>query len=179
MEDDIPLVTSEEAVRIFGCFQALTRSIRNARAEYNVEPGKRISAVIVATKGNLKMELEKELKSLIALARLDPDKSSIVDFDSEEGRMAMSEKSVRLVVQDGVEAYLPLSGLIDPVKERKRLEKQQEKLGIEIMKLSSRLNSKGFVDKAPMSVVEKAREELAELEDQAKKVETSLEALPV
>jgi valyl-tRNA synthetase len=41
------------------------------------------------------------------------------------------------------------------------------------------LQSKGFVDKAPPAVVDKAKTELAELEDQAKKVESSLEALPV
>jgi valyl-tRNA synthetase len=82
------------------------------------------------------------------------------------------------VVQDGVEAYLPLSGLIDPEKERQRLEKQSEKLAKEIQKLSGRLQSKGFVDKAPPAVVDKARSELAELEDQAAKIETSLAALP-
>jgi valyl-tRNA synthetase len=177
MDDTTPLVTSDEAVNTFECFQALTRSIRNARAEYNVEPGKRISAVVVAS-GDLKSELEKELKSLVALAKLDPEQVSVVDRDSDEAKAAMSEKSVQLVVKDGVEAYLPLSGLIDPVKERKRLEKQQEKLGKEIQKLAGRLNGKGFVDKAPAAVVDKAKAELAELEDQAKKVETSLEALP-
>lgn len=178
MDDESPLVTSEEAVRTFECFQALTRSIRNARAEYNVEPGKRISAVVIAS-GSLKAELEKEIKSLVALAKLDPDQVSVLERDSDEATAAVAEKSVRLVVQDGVEAYLPLSTLIDPVKERKRLEKQQEKLAQEIQKLAGRLNSKGFVDKAPADVVDKARAELAELEDQAKKVETSLESLSV
>ncbi len=178
MDDHIPLVTSAEAVNTFGCFQALTRSIRNARAEYNVEPGKRISAIVVAS-GTMKTELEKEMKSLVALAKLDPDKVCVVERDSEEAKAAMADKAVQLVVQDGIEAYLPLSGLIDPEKERKRLEKQQEKLQKEIQKLAGRLNSNGFVDKAPVDVVEKAKAELAELEDQVRKVETSLESLPV
>ena len=55
--------------------------------------------------------------------------------------------------------------------------KQNEKLQKEILKLAGRLKSKGFVDKAPEAVVEKAKKELAELEDQASKVKTSLEAL--
>jgi len=46
MDDQTPLVTSDEAVSTFECFQAVTRSIRNARAEYNVEQGKRISAML-------------------------------------------------------------------------------------------------------------------------------------
>lgn len=176
MDDNSPLVTSEEAVSAFECFQALTRSIRNARAEYNVEQGKKISATIVAS-GALRDEIEKEMKSLVLLAKLDPEQVSIVEVGSEEAKEAASVKSVQLVVQDGVEAYLPLAGLIDPEKERKRLEKQATKLGKEIEKLAGRLNSKGFVDKAPPELVEKARNELKEMEDQASKIQASLDAL--
>jgi valyl-tRNA synthetase len=78
-------------------------------------------------------------------------------------------------VQDGVEAYL--YGMIDIEKERQRLEKQSTKLAKEIDKLAGRLNAKGFVDKAKPEVVDKARAELAELEDQASKVLSSLEGL--
>ena len=90
----------------------------------------------------------------------------------------MNEDTIQLVMQDGVEAFLPLSGLIDPEKERKRLTKQQEKLQVQIQKLSDRLQSKGFVDKASAVVVEKAKNELAELEAQASMVEKSLNGLP-
>lgn len=176
MDDNVPLVTSDIDVDQFECFQALTRSIRNARAEYNVEQGKRISAVVVAS-GDLLVELEKEMKSLVALAKLDPEQVAIYESGSDEAKKAAEVECVQLVVRDGVEAYLPLSGLIDPVKERQRLEKQKEKLQKEIQKLSGRLSSAGFVDKAPPEVVDKARAELAELEDQASKVDSSLDAL--
>lgn len=176
LNDDEPLVTNKSAVNQFESFQTLTRKIRNARAEYNVEQGKRISAVVVAD-GEMLQMIRKEAKSLVALARLDPDQLSIVEAGSEKAKTAMEEDSVQLVGQDGVEAYLPLSGLIDPVKERQRLERQDEKLSKEIQKLAGRLNSKGFVDKAPAVVVEKAQAELAELEDQASKVKASLKAL--
>lgn len=176
MDDESPLVTSDEDVNTFNCFQALTRSIRNARAEYNVEPGKKISATIVA-KGKLKEEIAKEIKSLVLLCKLDPSDVAIYEAGSEEAISAGAVDSVQLVVQDGVEAFLPLSGLIDPVKERKRLEKQSEKTQKEIQKLAGRLSSKGFVDKAPEAVVAKAKAELAELEDQAAKIKSSLDAL--
>ena len=176
MDDSDPLATSVDAVTTFECFQALTRSIRNARAEYNVEPGKRISAIVVAS-GNLRIELEKEMKSLVALAKLDPEQVAVYETGSYEARAAANVSSVPLVVQDGIEAYLPLSGLIDPIKEEKRLKKQQEKLAKEIQKLSGRLQSKGFADKAPPEVVDKAKAELKQLEDQAKKVQSSLDSL--
>lgn len=176
MDDENPLVTSDEAVDHFECFQALTRSIRNVRAEYGVEPGKRINAVVVAS-GKVREEIDKEIKSLVLLAKLDPEHVAVYETGSDEAKAATAEKSVQLVIQDGVEAYLPLSGLIDPEKERQRLEKQREKLVREIEKLAGRLKSKGFVDKAPEAVVAKAREELSELEDQAAKVGASLEGL--
>jgi valyl-tRNA synthetase len=176
MYDSIPLVTDSEAVLQFDCFQALTCSIRNARAEYNVEPGKRISAVVIAG-GVMKKEIEKEIKSLVALAKLDPEQVYVFESGSDEAKAASNEDSVQLVVQEGVVAYLPLSGLIDPEKERMRLAKQNERLTKEIQKLSGRLQSKGFVDKAPPNVVDKAKAELAELEDQAGKVQASLNAL--
>jgi valyl-tRNA synthetase len=174
--DDAALVASEEAVGQFECFQALTRSIRNARAEYNVEPGRRISAVVVA-RGDLRGVLEKELRSLVALAKLDPDQVRVVEAGTPEAAEATAVEAVQLVVQDGVEAYLPLSGLVDPEKERRRLEKQNEKLTKEIEKLAARLESSGFVDKAPPSVVDRARLELSELRDQASKVQASLASL--
>ncbi|KAL7528836.1 hypothetical protein ACHAWF_003922, partial [Thalassiosira exigua] len=175
--DDAPLAVDEDAVATFECFQALTRGIRNARAEYNVEPGRRIAATVVAP-GRIREAIESEVRSLCMLAKLDPDQVDIAEAGSDEAREAAAgDKAVRIVVQDGVEAYLPLSGLVDAEKERGRLEKRKAKLAKEIEKLGGRLKSKGFVDKAPPAVVEKVRAELAELEDQASKVQASLEAL--
>jgi len=175
MDDDSPLVKDDNAVATFECFQALTRSIRNARAEYNVEQGKKIGATIVAS-GHLKDAIEAEVKSLIMLAKLDPDQVSVLEGGGNEAKeVAANSDSVQLVVQDGVEAYL--YGMIDIEKERLRLEKQSTKLAKEIDKLAGRLNAKGFVDKAKPEVVDKARAELAELEDQASKVLSSLEGL--
>ncbi len=176
MDDDKPLVIDDDAISAFECFQTLTRSIRNARAEYNVEQGKKISATIVAS-GALKDLFEEELKSLVLLAKLDPSEVAVFESSSEEAKAAAAVDSVQLVVQDGVEAYLPLAGLIDPEKERQRLERQCNKLGKEIEKLASRLKSPGFVEKAPEHLVEKAKAELAELEDQASKIQASLDAL--
>jgi valyl-tRNA synthetase len=170
------LVKDKDAIATFECFQALTRSIRNARAEYNVEQGKKISATVVAS-GHLKDAIEAEIKSLVMLAKLDPDQVAVLDAGSDEAKEAAANDSVQLVVQDGVEAYLPLSGLVDVEKEKQRLQKQSAKLSKEIEKLAGRLQSKGFVDKARPDVVEKARAELAELEDQAFKVQSSLDAM--
>ena len=127
--------------------------------------------------GHLKEAIEAEIKSLVMLAKLDPDQTVVVEAGSDDAKAVAAADSAQLVVQEGVEAYLPLSGLVDTEKEKQRLEKQSTKLAKEIEKLAGRLKSNGFVDKAPPAVVDKARAELAELEDQASKVESSLKSM--
>jgi valyl-tRNA synthetase len=78
MDDDTPLLRDEDAVATFECFQALTHSIRNARAEYNVEKGKKIGATVVVS-GRLKDAIKAEMKSLVLLAKLDPDWVSVLE----------------------------------------------------------------------------------------------------
>ena len=183
-DDDNPPPVDRASVIMFESFQSLTRSIRNARAEYNVEPGKKISARIIVPPDNplCKQMMESELRGLVLLAKLDPEDVSVIVagtleadelIESEEGKTA-----VRLIAKDGMEAYLPLSGLIDPVKERERLDRRGNKLDKEIVKLKGRLGSKGFVDKAPVAVVDAVRDELKELEDQMGKIQEGLDALP-
>ncbi|KAK1741008.1 valine-tRNA ligase [Skeletonema marinoi] len=163
--DDTRLVQDKDAIASF-----------EVSRHSHVSSGKKIAATIVAP-GELKDMIETEINSLIMLAKLDPDQVSVVEAGSDEAKAAAAGDSAQLVVQEGVEAYLPMAGLVDIEKEKQRLEKQSAKLGKEIEKLAGRLQSKGFVDKAPPAVVDKAKAELAELEDQASKVDASLKAL--
>lgn len=52
-----------------------------------------------------------------------------------------------VVVQDGLEAYLPMAGLVDKEKERARLEKQAAKLTKDMEVLETRLGGSNFVEK--------------------------------
>lgn len=49
--------------------------------------------------------------------------------------------------QDGLEAYLPMAGLVDKDKERARLDKQAQKLEKDIEVLEKRLGGSNFVEK--------------------------------
>lgn len=50
-------------------------------------------------------------------------------------------------LQDGLEAYLPMAGLVDKEKERARLEKQAGKLTKDMEVLEKRLAGSNFVEK--------------------------------
>jgi len=159
----------DTAVGRFDAIQAVVRAVRNARAEYAVEPARRIPAFVVITgtcaDTGLQAALAEELALVSTLARLDADASSVA---SEPPVAAVADPGafVQLVVSEGVEVYLPLSGIVDPVKEIGRLTKQAAKLEKEAGGLAGRLQSPKFVDKAPAEVVEKSKRELSELEDQ-------------
>ena len=169
------LPVDEGAIAQFGSMQSLVRAIRNARAEYRVEPAKKIAATILAS-GPIGAELEAEADALAFLARVDPD--SLAFDGAAGGDAAEADSAVRLVVGEDLEALLPLAGMIDADKERKRLGKQQASLEGDIQKLEKRLASPGFAEKAKPEVVQKAKDELAESKEKLSGVLAALEKLP-
>eukprot|EP00897_Mesotaenium_endlicherianum_P000221 jgi/Mesen1/1019/ME000121S00095 len=124
------------AVARFEELQSLVRSVRNARAEYTVEPGKRIGAIVVAGPASLAF-IQEESAVLVALCKLDPLQLQIVDSSSTPGE---AEQAVHLVVAEGLEAYLPLAGMVDIAKEVDRLSKQAAKLEAELAAAAKRLS---------------------------------------
>lgn len=152
------------AVSSFENLQMIVTRIRNARAEYSVEPAKRIPAVIVATDAQANSAYGAEINLISTLARLDVAETVVASAPPDEVAAA-PENYVQIIVNDSLEVYLPLAGLADPVKEVARLTKQETKMQKEIDGLSGRVNSPSFVNKAPAAVVEKARKELSDLEE--------------
>jgi valyl-tRNA synthetase len=157
-----------QAVATFGSIQALVRSVRNARAEYNVEPGKKIAAFVVSSSASLATVLDAERAAISLLGRVD-DAGLVIVAPGE--LPASLGQTVHLIVEDGLEVFLPMSALVDAAKELARLGKQAEKLKKDIDGLEARLASKGFADKAPESVINEVkgniaakREELAAVE---------------
>ena len=53
-----------------------------------------------------------------------------------------------------------MAEMVDPEKERQRLNKEKEVLEAEIVRLTKKLDNAGFVAKAPAAVVEGEREKL-------------------
>jgi len=174
--EETALPIDEGALATFGSMQDLVRSVRNARAEYRVEPGKKIGAIVLAS-GVVGEALQAEADALAFLARLEPSQLSFEGAGSV-AVAAAADSSVRLVVGEELEALLPLDSMVDADKERARLGKQQATLEADITKLEKRLAAPGFADKAKPAVVAKARSELAENQEKLNGVLAALEKLP-
>ncbi|KAL2321221.1 hypothetical protein Fmac_030190 [Flemingia macrophylla] len=153
------LPRSSSSIKKFENLQALVRAIRNARAEYSVEPAKRISASVVANNEVIEYIAE-EREVLALLSRL--DLQNLHFSDSSPGN---ADQSVHLVAGEGLEAYLPLADMVDISAEVDRLSKRLSKMQKEYDGFIAKLNSPQFVEKAPEDVVRGVREKAAEAEE--------------
>ncbi|KAL2457288.1 aminoacyl-tRNA ligase [Forsythia ovata] len=148
-----------ESVKKFDNLQALIRAIRNARAEYSVEPGRRISASVVANSEVLQY-ISKEKEVMALLSKL--DLQNITFAESPPGD---ANQSVHLVASEGLEAYLPLADMVDISAEVQRLSKRLAKMQTEYDGLMARLSSPSFTERAPEEIVRGVREKAAEAEE--------------
>ncbi|XP_061363865.1 valine--tRNA ligase, chloroplastic/mitochondrial 2 [Gastrolobium bilobum] len=147
------------SIKKFENLQALVRAIRNARAEYSVEPAKRISASVVASNEVIEYIAE-EREVLALLSRLDLQNLHFTDTSPGD-----ADHSVHLVAGEGLEAYLPLADMVDISAEVQRLSKRLSKMQKEYDGLIAKLNSPKFVEKAPEDVVRGVQEKAAEAEE--------------
>ena len=157
----------EDAIRRFERLQSLVRYIRNARAEYQVDHGRRIPLKIRADAVTAR-DIEAEKGMLFLLTKVDPERFevSIEEANTKPAGNGSDDESLHLYVADGLEGIIPMRDMIDFEKERKRLEKQSQKIQKDLDGLMKRLEAPGFADKAPPSVVAKTKESAGELEGQ-------------
>lgn len=153
------LPSYSNVIKRFENFQALTRSIRNVRAEYSVEPVKRISATIVANPDVLEY-ISEEKEVLALLSKLDLQALHFTQSLPED-----ANQSVHLVASEGLEAYLPLADMVDISAELQRLYKRLLKMEGDYKGLKARLGSTKFLEKAPEEIVKAAQEKANEMEE--------------
>ena len=153
----------------FSLVMDVVRAIRNIRAGKKVQPGKRISATIVA--GDRLPILQTQVNSIIALAYLDPTSTKLVDRLEEKP----GEGTASLVVS-GVEIYLPLADLVDVGAERTRLQKEMVELQKEIARLTQLLAS-DFTKRAPAPIVDRERQKLTTYLDTVQKLQEQIKSL--
>jgi len=124
--------------------------IRNLRKQVNLPPKIQVKVFIKTVTDNQDKLLKENLNYFSKLANV---------IEIEAGKEIVKPEGALADVVMGMEIYLPLSGLIDVEAERKRLQKQIDKLGIELKKINGKLQNDKFVSSAPEHIVlrEKAK----------------------
>ena len=149
---------------------ALIRQIRNARADYDVTPGKRIPAIIVGSEKTGMLRAQRSL--LTFLAKVEDTQLTLTEALDEK-----PQKAVALVAAEGVSAFLPLAGLVDLEQEMARLKKALEEARNEIAQAEARLSNEKFLTKAPPPVVQQQRDRLVGAQERLGRLQEQLQAL--
>ncbi len=161
----------EEAEAKMALIMEIVRAIRNARAEYKVEPGRRIEAIIAAGEEYELLSGQKDI--LITTARLDANNLHIART------LEMKPPQALALVVGGVEIYLPLAGMVDLARERQRLNAEIEEVTKGIAGSEKLLANEDFLAKAPAQVVNREQEKLAGYRQRQAKLQERLRSLQV
>jgi len=156
----------DEAVETrFGLLRDVIRAVRDVRATYQVSPRTPLDVIVKATgaTADLLTSLRHHMQSQACLAS--------VTIESDPARPATAATTV---VGD-VEIFV--AGVLDPAKERTRLEGQKAKLEKMLGQSEKKLSNAKFVDSAPADVVQKERDRVAETKAQLAAIEAGLQAL--
>jgi valyl-tRNA synthetase len=155
------------ALEGFGQIMEVVRAVRNLRAEMKLDP-KREVRVLLEAPADLRPLMESQRALMKTLARTDSE-------DLAPGAKAPQGAAAQLAGR--VQVFLPLEGLLDKAEERRRLDKERQKLRGLLTAQNAKLANESFVSKAPAAVVALERAKVADLEASLAKLDKSLEDL--
>jgi valyl-tRNA synthetase len=137
---------------------------RNLRREYNIPANKKLKFTF--RPANFMPEQEAEVLKLL----LNAETFEVVqDFQPPKGMPTVHSELGDL--------YMQVEGATDPAAEQARLNKDLEKIEVEIAKAEQKLNNPAFTQKAPPNVLAEHQKRLAEWRDERGRVLAKLASL--
>ncbi len=146
-----------EALRQFGLVQELVSAIRGIRAEYGIQPGQVIRAVVTPNDRIATAALSQERATILRLAKLS-------GLTLGENRERVGGHSV---LSDGSAVFVPLGDAIDIGRECGRLGTEVDRLARLVDSQQKKLGNQQFVARAPGDVVERERQKLTAWREQS------------
>jgi valyl-tRNA synthetase len=146
-------------------------AIRNIRGENRIKPGEKLKVRLVPRDEKSQKVLQANRPLIENLGRLG---------ECEIADMGQISKCALTPIRMGsysVDVVVFLEGVVDLDEEKKRLEKTIEKLQKESLGLQQRLGNENFVKNAPPEVVETGRQQIEEISQKIKTLQSSLALL--
>jgi len=145
-----------DALARFGLVQELVSGIRVIRAEYGVQPGQAVSAVVTGENEESLAALRQEQATIVRLAKL-----AGLSFEDTTERVGG-----HAVLSDGTAVFVPLGQAIDVGRECSRLGSEVDRLIRLVESQEKKLGNEQFVSRAPTEVVERERQKLTTWKEQ-------------
>jgi valyl-tRNA synthetase len=150
----------------------IVREIRDTRAEYKVEAGRRIHVIIYA-EARLRSVISRLISAIEALAHAT---SNLSNFAVPAGRQP---NTLTLPLASRAWLAIPMASMLDLAAEKKKVEKEIEQVATEVNRLEARLKDNAFLSKAPAAVVEKERQKLYTLSGKLEKLKEQKEQISI
>ncbi len=163
--DPEEFVSDPDALQLFSDIQNQVSAIRNIQAEMNLPPRSGLSLIIKPSGEEQAVQFQSAewiYKKLLPVESITFDPASV------------KPKAAAAAVVNKTEIFVPLEGLIDFDKERKRLQKEIDRLQGFLTGIDKKLSNPGFVENAPDSVVENERKKQADGLTKLKKLTAQL-----
>jgi valyl-tRNA synthetase len=145
-----------QALKAFGLVQELVSAVRVIRAEYGVQPGQTVRAVVGRDNRETVAAVEQERATILRLAKL-----SDLSFDESRER-----GGGHAVLSEGTAVFVPLGDAIDVGRECGRLGSEVDRLIRLVQSQEKKLGNEQFVSRAPSDVVERERQKLTTWKEQ-------------
>ncbi len=158
----------EKAEEQFEQFKAVVVTIRNTKAELNVPLDARPPVRLSSAQAPVRAFFEAHRPLLQVLA-------GTGEISVEAARQRIKHAAASVV--DGIEVVIPLEGMIDPAKERGRLEQRITELTNHVKRLEAQLANTQFTKRAPRDVVEQTKTALTQARENLKKSSEHLAVL--
>lgn len=156
------------AVKELEWLKTIILSLRNVRGEIRISPAQ--TAPLLCQKGSSfdKEYMGKYEKYIFALAKVNSIEWLADDAPPPPAAMALVGE---------LQLLIPLEGLIDVNVEKKRIQKELDKLKSDLKVAETKLSNESFVNNAPVDVVNKERERVVEWQAAISKLEEQLRKL--
>lgn len=145
----------EHAIEELNWVKSFIMGIRSIRSEMDIKPGRPLPVLLQNGSILDKQRLQAYQSFLVSLAKLESISWLSNDEQAPESATALLGEAKILI---------PLAGLIDKEAELTRLQKNMVKLQADADRIKGKLGNANFVDKAPIAIVNKEREKLADVE---------------
>ena len=145
----------------------LVSSIRSTRSEMNVPANALIEVNFADISDDLAIIFDKYKETIKSLTRTKSINEKI--FSKDEGM-------VKVIFNDGL-IYLSLKGIIDFDQEKNRLQKSLLKMEKEMHKIKEKLESKNFIENAPIEIINEQKNRQTEYMLSMKKIEMAIKSL--
>ena len=149
----------------FGLVRDVIVTIRNLRADYRIEPAKKIDAILAGSSASALADQSEAIKRLARVETLTVTPS----MEKPDGAVS--------AIAGAVTIYLPLSGIMDVDKERTRLTKELDELKTYVAGVEGKLANQEFVGKAPAKVVDGMKAKRDEAAAKMSAIEEQLKGL--